>query len=144
MAHGLSCSVACGIFLDQELNPCPLHWQMDSYPLGHQGGLHLPFLHQGNKYEELNYHYFKLILFYSQRDSMSQRTEKRYTAKVLTLSAPFLSALFFSPQVITYLYEFLLYLFSFFIQIQVLTIYILTFSFLKQKPTYCFASCFFH
>ena len=28
-AHGLSCSVACGIFLDQGLNPCPLHlWQI--------------------------------------------------------------------------------------------------------------------
>ena len=27
---GLSFSVACGIFLDQGLNPCPLHWQEDS------------------------------------------------------------------------------------------------------------------
>ena len=24
VAHGLNCLVACGIFLDQELNPCPL------------------------------------------------------------------------------------------------------------------------
>ena len=30
VAHGLSCSVACGIFLGQGLNPCPLHWQADS------------------------------------------------------------------------------------------------------------------
>ena len=30
VAHQLSCSVACGIFLDQGLNPCPLHWQADS------------------------------------------------------------------------------------------------------------------
>ena len=37
MAHGLSCSVACGIFLDQGLNLCPLHWQADSQPLHHQG-----------------------------------------------------------------------------------------------------------
>ena len=29
-AHGLSCSVACGIFLDQVSNLCPLHWQVDS------------------------------------------------------------------------------------------------------------------
>ena len=36
-AHGLSCSVACGIFLDQGLNSCPLHWQVDSYPLHHHG-----------------------------------------------------------------------------------------------------------
>ena len=26
VAHRLSCSVACGIFPDQGLNPCPLHW----------------------------------------------------------------------------------------------------------------------
>ena len=26
----LSCSAACGIFPDQGLNPCPLHWQADS------------------------------------------------------------------------------------------------------------------
>ena len=28
--HGCSCLAACGIFLDQGLNPCPLHWQADS------------------------------------------------------------------------------------------------------------------
>ena len=37
VAHGLSCSVACGILPDQGLNPCPLHWQADSQPLCHQG-----------------------------------------------------------------------------------------------------------
>ena len=26
----LSCSAACGIFLDQGLNLCLLHWQVDS------------------------------------------------------------------------------------------------------------------
>ena len=30
VVHGLSCSAACGIFLDQDSNPCPLHWQADS------------------------------------------------------------------------------------------------------------------
>ena len=39
--HGLSGSTACGIFLDQGSNPCPLHWQVDSYPLSHQGSLRL-------------------------------------------------------------------------------------------------------
>ena len=34
---GFSYSEACGIFLDQGLNPCPLHWQADSYPLYYQG-----------------------------------------------------------------------------------------------------------
>ena len=37
LAHGLSCSLACGIFLGQGSNPCLLHWQADSYPLCHQG-----------------------------------------------------------------------------------------------------------
>ena len=30
VAHGLSCSAACGIFPDQGSNLCPLHWQADS------------------------------------------------------------------------------------------------------------------
>ena len=37
VAHGPSCSVACGIFPDRGSNPCPLHWQADSQPLHHQG-----------------------------------------------------------------------------------------------------------
>ena len=32
----LSCSTACGIFWDEGLNSCLLHWQADSLPLGHQ------------------------------------------------------------------------------------------------------------
>ena len=28
--------MACGIFLDQGLNPCPLSWQENSWPLSHQ------------------------------------------------------------------------------------------------------------
>ena len=30
VAHGLSCSAACGVFPDQGSNPCSLHWQADS------------------------------------------------------------------------------------------------------------------
>ena len=37
VAHGPSRSAACGIFPDQGSNPCPLHWQVDSQPLCHQG-----------------------------------------------------------------------------------------------------------
>ena len=37
VAHGPSCSAACGIFPDQGSNPCTLHWQADSQPLRHQG-----------------------------------------------------------------------------------------------------------
>ena len=37
VAHGPSCSAACGIFPDQGSNPRPLHRQADSQPLCHQG-----------------------------------------------------------------------------------------------------------
>ena len=37
MAHRLSCSVACGVLLNHGLNPCHSCWQVDSYPLYHQG-----------------------------------------------------------------------------------------------------------
>ena len=43
VAHGPSCSAACGIFPDQGSNPCPLHWQADSQPLRHQGSHLLMF-----------------------------------------------------------------------------------------------------
>ena len=43
MAHGPSCSVACGIVPDQGLKPCPLRWQVDSSPPRHQGGPHRNF-----------------------------------------------------------------------------------------------------
>ena len=43
VAHGPSCSAACGIFPDQGSNPCPLHQQADSQPLRHQGSPSLLF-----------------------------------------------------------------------------------------------------
>ena len=36
VVHGLSCSTACGILLEQGLNPCLLHWQADALPLNYQ------------------------------------------------------------------------------------------------------------
>ena len=33
--HKPSCFEACGIFLDEGSNLCPLHWQADSCPLYH-------------------------------------------------------------------------------------------------------------
>ena len=44
VAHGSSCSAACGIVPDQGSNPCPLHWQADSQPLHHQGSPLVHFL----------------------------------------------------------------------------------------------------
>ena len=46
VAHGPSCSVVCGIFLDQGANPCPLHWQADSQPLRHQGSPRILFFNK--------------------------------------------------------------------------------------------------
>ena len=35
--HGLNCPTACGILPDHRSNSRPLHWQVDSQPLDHQG-----------------------------------------------------------------------------------------------------------
>ena len=51
VAHGLSCSTACGIIPDQGSNPCPLHWQADSQPVRHQGSPVIKFLQ--NKINEI-------------------------------------------------------------------------------------------
>ena len=42
-AHGLSCSVARGIFLDQCWNRCHLHWQAGCLPLATQEALSCSF-----------------------------------------------------------------------------------------------------
>ena len=44
VAHRLTCSAACGIFLDQGSNLCLLHLQADSLPLSHQESPHCQFL----------------------------------------------------------------------------------------------------
>ena len=44
VAHGPSCSAACGIFPDQGSNPCTLRWQADSQPLRHEGSPLVSFL----------------------------------------------------------------------------------------------------
>ena len=47
VAHGPSCSAACGIFPDQGSNLYLLHWQANSQPLRHQGSPRGPFLKLG-------------------------------------------------------------------------------------------------
>ena len=59
VAHGPSCSTACGIFPDQGSNPCPLHWQADSQPLHHQGSPVSIILNRRNFTKR--YHEIKLI-----------------------------------------------------------------------------------
>ena len=44
VAYRLSGSAAGGVFLDQGSDLCPLHWQADSSPLGHQGSLLLALI----------------------------------------------------------------------------------------------------
>ena len=44
VAHGPSCSAACGILPEQGSNLCPLHWQADSQPLRHHGSPLSPFI----------------------------------------------------------------------------------------------------
>ena len=53
MVHGFSCSETCGIFPDQGSNPCPLHWQADSYSPYHQGSppLHINFCYKSYRGE---------------------------------------------------------------------------------------------
>ena len=58
VAHGPSCSVACGIFPNQGLNPCPLHWQADSQPLRHQGSPVLLFT-----FRFMTYCFFGFLVF---------------------------------------------------------------------------------
>ena len=44
VVHGLSCSTACGFILNQGLNSRPLHWQVETYPLCHQGSPQIEIL----------------------------------------------------------------------------------------------------
>ena len=81
MAHGPSCSAACGILPDQGSNPCPLHWQADSQPLRHQGSPRIHFLMR-HFYEQPDHlfasltpkcdsTFINLIFFFSELDLFS-------------------------------------------------------------------------
>ena len=62
MAHRLSCSVACGIFLDQGSYPCLLHWQADSYPLPYRGSPYHIFSIHSSVDEHLDcFHIFAIL-----------------------------------------------------------------------------------
>ena len=60
VAHGPSCSAACGILPDQGSNLCPLHWQADSQPLRHQGSPQRLFF---NNYAITRIHFDLILLF---------------------------------------------------------------------------------
>ena len=67
MEHRLSCPVACGIFLDQGLNSCPLHWQADSQPLHLQGNPVETYIYQKEHdfFKGLTLPFQKLFLFFA-------------------------------------------------------------------------------
>ena len=65
VAHGPSCSAACGIFPDQGSNPCPLNWQADSQPLRHQGSPYHGFLMWYLLSGYWNHFTFHFFLFFS-------------------------------------------------------------------------------
>ena len=71
VAHGPSCSTACGIFPDQGSNPCPLHWQADSQPLRHQGSPCVEvfyFYKMPAKYLKVKCHHFCTHRKYREQD----------------------------------------------------------------------------
>ena len=47
VAHGLNCSEACGIFPDQRLETCILHWLADSLPQSQQGSPQVEYFRGG-------------------------------------------------------------------------------------------------
>ena len=68
VAHGPSCSAACGIFPDQGSNPCPLHWQADFQPLHHQGSPNF-LLNEIKKKEPLSFTVNHPFIMYCAQDS---------------------------------------------------------------------------
>ena len=65
--HGLSCSTACGIFLNQGSNPCLLHWQAGSLPLSHLGTPVCDFFFSLKAlvvYDFVNFHIFWYIFYF--------------------------------------------------------------------------------
>ena len=85
----LSCSTACGIFPDQGLNLCLLHWQADSLPLSHQGSLNFvldlsssPFLIQ-----------ISVLMYIIGINSEIMAVYQSEFRRILALALPFISSL---------------------------------------------------
>ena len=62
VAHRLSGSVVCGIFQDQGLDWCLLHWQADSLPLSHQGSpAYVILKFYMNQFVKINYFNYNML-----------------------------------------------------------------------------------
>ena len=87
VAHGPSCSAACGIFPDQGSKPRTLHWQADSQPLPHQGSpiwctLNLPDI-------------LYLLVHRCDRDSYLNTKDSCFSSTCTTLSGSSCPGLYF-------------------------------------------------
>ena len=90
VAHGSSCSAACGILPDQGLNLCPLHWQADSQPLRHQGSPSIAILTM------LSLPVYEHRIFFNVfKSSLIFKNSFQHTSVVLLLFNLLLSILFF-------------------------------------------------
>ena len=78
VAHGPSCSAACGISPDQGSNPRPPHWQVDSQPLCHQGSpvcFLIPRISEIIQYLSSSVWLISLLPFYKQKEMVDQPHE---------------------------------------------------------------------
>ena len=92
MAQGVSFSVACGIFPDQELNPRPLYWQVDSYPLCQQW---VPIFHISEGWEIQGHGIRRFSVWWEPAVTSHGRRDK------LTFWSLFIRALFCSQNLVT-------------------------------------------
>ena len=69
LEHRLSSPVVCGIVPDQGLNPCPMLWQADSFPLSHQGRPRLASFASESK---VLFPFFAFSLFISHEESCTR------------------------------------------------------------------------
>ena len=82
VAHGPSCSVACGILPDQGSNPCPLHRQADSQPLRHQGSPAIYYRHNWKVPEGLKPRSDMMLLMFSNDHSRCSMKDGVQGAKI--------------------------------------------------------------
>ena len=87
VAHRISYSTACGVFLEQGSNSRPLHWQADFEPLDHQGS---PSLHI---FKFTDVKYIHLVVSAVQWMSRTFSSCKAETLCSLNNSSPFAHSL---------------------------------------------------
>ena len=75
IVHGFSCSVACGIFLDQGSNLYLLHQQVDSLPLNHLGNLQILCFYLLSVL--LNFLFFFVLFFFLEKHILLHLSYKK-------------------------------------------------------------------